>query len=157
MDYFTECTSKCWVQERSTNFKVRFTKQVRNDLQVCSFSATCSFSNNVCAMLCGTTQDARLSQLEKLYDGEDVDFDTTCPQVARMYSTGVDFSRGRTFVTRSTSISATVKIKLALTYLYYRRKKIFECWYMAKYTNFSYTFGFVWSRFCWFGCVEYSC
>lgn len=47
---------------------------------------TCLFAENVCAVLCGTTQDARVEELRKLYNGENVTFDSSCPNVPRMYS-----------------------------------------------------------------------
>lgn len=55
------------------------------------FIATCLFSKNVCALLCGNTEDERKDALEKLYNGENVGFNTNCPRVIRLLNVDIPF------------------------------------------------------------------
>lgn len=47
------------------------------------FSVTCSVPDNVCAYLCGLDASVRENTLARLYNKENIDFDTDCPSVAK--------------------------------------------------------------------------
>lgn len=67
------------------------------------FTATCLFSENVCALLCGSTSDDRTAELEKLYNKESVNFNTNCPKVNRVLNVELHIPSRNTGSTRDSN------------------------------------------------------
>lgn len=119
------------------------------------FVATCLFSENICALLCGNTGDERTADLENLFKKENVSFNTNCPKVNRLLNVELPIPAGRAARATTCGFCMVFNKSTFVKRFFFRYLSIYKCRCVGINDNFLDSVCGFWSFCCWTIRLEY--